>query len=297
MNSTKKYWISTCEAIPKQTREILNEFLLSLKLANKAESTIKRYRSELEKFFRECTIPIDALTSDDVFKWFQQFSLGKKEKTLDFILSILSNFFNFCLDEEYMEKVVIKNRWRPKIPQSLPKYLNEHEYARVKIVAEQFSLRDRALILFLFSSGCRRFEASQLTIQDVDFNKRTVKVKGKGKKIRHIHFSEECALILNEYLQTRSGDVTEPLFMNKFGNALGQTGIYKVTTKLGRLAGLTQTLHPHSCRHTFATTMLARGADLQFIADEMGHSDLNTTRIYASIPTEDMIIKYQNIMG
>lgn len=78
MNSSEKYWISTCEAIPKQTREILNEFLLSLKLVNKAEATITKYRYVLERFFRECTIPIDVLTSDDVLKWFQQFSLDKK---------------------------------------------------------------------------------------------------------------------------------------------------------------------------------------------------------------------------
>lgn len=81
-----------------------------------------------------------------------------------------------------MDTIVIKKRWRPKIPQSLPKYLNEHEYARVKLATEQLSIRDRALVLFLLSSGCRRFEVSQLTIQDVDLERRTAKVIGKGKK-------------------------------------------------------------------------------------------------------------------
>lgn len=297
MDSSRKYWISNNQSVPNQTREILNEYLLSLKLANKAEATISKYRSILERFFSECTVTLDAITSDDVLKWFQQFSVGKKERTLDLMLSTLSSFFKFCLAEDYVDSMVIKNRWRPKIPQSLPKYLNEHEFARVKMAAEQLPLRDRALILFLFSSGCRRFEVSQLEIQDVNLDKRTVAVKGKGKKIRNIHFSEECALILKDYLQTRSGNPTEPLFMNKFGKALEQNGIYKITTKLGRLAGLNQPLTPHCCRHTFATNMLARGADLEFIADEMGHADLNTTRVYARIPTEDMILAYQNIMG
>lgn len=85
--------------------------------------------------------------------------------------------------------------------------------------------------------------------------------------------------------------------MNKFGESLQQVGIYKIATKLGKMTGLEQTLHPHCCRHTFATNMLARGAALEFIADEMGHNDLNTTRVYARIPTEDMILAYQNIMG
>ncbi|MGX9133251.1 tyrosine-type recombinase/integrase [Rummeliibacillus sp. JY-2-4R] len=297
MNRSQNYWQCTNEAIPIQAKTILNEYLLSLKLANKAEATISKYCSILERFFSECAVPINDLTSNDVLKWFQEFSVGKKERTLDLVLSTLSSFFKFCIAEDYLETMVIKNRWRPKIPHSLPKYLNEHEYARVKMAAEQLPLRDRALVLFLFSSGCRRFEVSQLTIQDVDIDRRTAKVKGKGKKIRNIHFSQECTIVLKEYLQTRSGNPTEPLFMNKFGNALGQTGIYKITTKLGKMAGLEQTLHPHCFRHTFATNMLARGAEIEFIADEMGHADLNTTRIYARIPTEDMMLAYQNKMG
>lgn len=297
MNREKKYWISTNEIISMQTKDILNEYLLSLKLANKAEATISKYCSILERFFSVCTTPINDLTSDDVLKWFQAYSIDKKERTLVLVHSTLCSFFKFCVDEDYLDKMVIKYRWRPKIPQTLPKYLNEHEYARVKRVAEQLPLRDRGLVLFLFSSGCRKIEVSQLTIEDVNFDRRTAKVKGKGTKIRNIHFSEECAIILKEYLQTRSGNPTEPLFMNKFGNALGRNGIYKITTKLGKMVGLEQSLNPHRLRHTFATNMLARGAEIEFIADEMGHSDLNTTRVYARIPSEDMMLAYQNKMG
>lgn len=296
MKISKKYWVSTDEGIPIETRTILNEYLLSIKLANKAETTISRYRSMLERFFLECLIPISELTSEDVLKWLQTYSVGKKERTLDQVISTLSSFFNFCLLEDYLDTVVIKQRWRPKIPQSLPKYLTEQEYARVKRTAEGLSTRDRALVLLLFSSGCRRSEVAQLTIQDVDFNRRTVIVKGKGKKIRHAHFSEECAFVLKDYLQTRSVDPTEPLFLNKFGQPLQQSAIYAVIKKVGRKAGLRQSLHPHVCRHTFATNMLSRGADLEFIADEMGHSNLNTTRVYARIPAEDIISAYQNKM-
>ncbi|WP_434800836.1 tyrosine-type recombinase/integrase [Cytobacillus oceanisediminis] len=297
MRSQVKYWESTNEEISSKTRMVLNEYLLSLKLSNKAEATVTKYRWILERFFSECKISLEALTSGDVLKWINNFSVDKKPKTVDLVLSALSSFFQFCLAEEYLECKVIKKRWRPKIPHSLPKYLTEQEYARVKLAAETLSLRDRSLILFLFSSGCRSSEASNLNIQDVNLERRTVEVKGKGKKIRFVHFSEECALILKDYLQTRSGDLREPLFMNKFGQRLTKSGIYGITTKLGKKAGLLQTLHPHCCRHTFATNMLARGADLQFIADEMGHADLNTTRVYARIPSEEMILAYQNKMG
>ncbi len=251
----------------------------------------------MERFLRECTIPLEDLTSKDIRQWLDEFSIGKKPKTVDLVLATLSSFFTFCLDEEYMENTLMKKRWRPKITSSLPKYLDEYEYAKVKRTAEQSPIRDRALISFLFSSGCRVSEVSNLNIQDVNLEKRTAEVVGKGKKIRYVHFSEESALLLKEYLRTRSNKTEEPLFLNKFGQRLLIGGIQQVLKKIGNKAGLKQTFHPHCCRHTFATTMLARGADIQFIADEMGHSDLNTTRVYARIPTEDMKLKYQNIMG
>jgi len=297
MDASKKYWESTIETIPKQTRLVLNEYLLSLKLANRAEGTVTKYRWVLERFFSECTVPLNQITSDHILTWLNEFSSGKKEKTIDFSLSTLSSFFNFCLAEDYIEFPVIKKRWRPKIPQSLPKYLTEQEYARVKLAAEELSLRDRAIVLFLFSTGCRRSEMMNLNVEDVNLGRRTAKVKGKGKKIRYIHFSIECAIVLKDYLRTRSGNPSEPLFLNKFGERLKETGIYGVTRKLGKKAGLKQSLHPHCFRHTFATTMLSKGAELEFIADEMGHANLNTTRIYARIPTEDMILAYQNKMG
>jgi len=293
---TKKYWQSSNQVISSESKDILNEYLLSLKLENKAELTITKYRAILERFFTECPVPLESLTSNDVLKWLQHFSIGKKEKSVALALSTLSTFFNFCIAEDYMHKVVVKTRWRPKIPETLPKFLTEQEYARVQMTAEQLSVRDRAIVLFLFSSGCRRSEVSELNMGDINLDRRTTKVKGKGTKIRHTHFSEECALVLREYLRHRS-DEYEPLFLNRYGQRLSPQSIYTIMTKLGKRAGLTQRLHPHSCRHTFATRMLAKGADLEFIGDEMGHSDLNTTRVYARIPSDEMILAYQNKMG
>lgn len=297
MQFKENYWQSNNELIPSPTRAILNEYLLSIKLENKAEATIKKYRSILERFLYNCSLPLNELTSDDVFNYLNQFFLGKNPKSIKLYLSSLSSFFKFCLSEEYIENELIKKRWRPKIPQSLPRFLSEQEYAKVKLAAEELSLRDRALILFLFTSGCRKSEVSNLSINDVNLDKRTAKVKGKGKKLRTVHFSEECALVLKDYLREGPNEVVRPLFINKFGNRLGPSGVYSMIRKLGEKAGLKQTLYPHSCRHTFATNLLARGASLEFIADELGHENLNTTRIYAQIITEDKISAYQNRMG
>ncbi|MFE1242963.1 site-specific tyrosine recombinase/integron integrase [Fictibacillus sp. NPDC058756] len=285
------------EKICPQASKALNQYLVNLKNEYKSEATITKYQWILERFFNGCCIPLKDITSENVLNWLNEFSEGKSAKTIDLVLACLSSFFNFCLEEEYLEKMLIKKRWRPKIPQSLPRYLNEEEYASVKVAAEKLSLRDRALIHFMFSSGCRRSEVSNLDLQDVDMKRRTAEVVGKGKKIRHVHFSEECALILKDYLGTRTSDESDALFLNRKGERLLPKGIYEITKKLGKMASLKKVLHPHALRHTFATNMLARGAKIEFIADELGHSNLNTTRIYARIPTEDMILAYQNIMG
>lgn len=154
MSPPKKYWVSENQLIHHETRKIFNEYLLSLKLENKAEATVSKYRSIIEKFLAECTVPIGELTAEDVLAWFLQYSINKKPKTIDLVLACLSSFFTFCLAEEYMETVVIKNRWRPKIPNSLPNYLNEQEYARVKLAAEKLSIRIEQLFYFSFLPVC-----------------------------------------------------------------------------------------------------------------------------------------------
>lgn len=100
MEDTRKYWESTSENISIETRRILNEYFLSLKLAIKAEATITKYLWSLERFFYESSIPLDNLTSEDVLKWLNDFSVDKKAKTIDLVLSCLSSFFMFCLEED-----------------------------------------------------------------------------------------------------------------------------------------------------------------------------------------------------
>ncbi|RYG71920.1 integrase [Lentibacillus lipolyticus] len=292
----EKYWVTTNQALDDHTREVMNEYLLSLKVANKAEATIDKYKKILERFFIDCRIPLESLTSEDVRKWLNAYAKGRSEKTMALVLSTLSTFFAFCQAEDYLDyTLVIKSRWRPKLPKSLPRYLDDAEVAKLKRAIETLPVRDRAIVLFLLTSGCRRSEVSRLNVEDVNLDKRTANVVGKGKKVRKVHFSEECGLVLRDYLRSRpkKGDA---FFLNRFEERLQPMGIYKITRKLGEKAELLQRMSPHQLRHTFATTMLSKGADLSFIGDEMGHEDLNTTRVYAQIPTEEMMTAYKKIM-
>jgi len=276
----ENYWIIQNENISSHNKEIANAYLKVLKLAKKSEMTVDKYRRVLQQFLKDCPKNLEDLYAEDVHDWLSHRYGKKKERTQELILAVLSGFFKFCLAEDYIERTLTKTRWRPKIPKSLPKFLDDHELARVRIQAERLSLRDRTLIAFLFSSGCRRSEVVGLNVEDLDLEKGSAQVLGKGNKLRVVHFSEETALLLNDHLINNT-DKHAPLFINKFKKRLGPVGIYLICRKLGIKAELPKSLSPHCCRHTFATTMLARGADLEFIGRELGHRDLNITRGYA----------------
>ncbi|MTV49611.1 tyrosine-type recombinase/integrase [Heliobacillus mobilis] len=289
-------WCINHSKVLPQTQAAANEYLQSLQVSKRSEATIKKYRSILQRFFIECPKELTDLTPEDILLWLRTTYGEKKERTMELVITVLSNFFTFCLEEEYVHKVLVKSRWRPKIPKSLPKFLNRNELARVKFQADLLPLRERVLVAFLLTSGCRRSEAAGINLEDVDLKSQTAIVLGKGKRIRKVHFSIECALLLKQYLTERTAD-SPALFLDKNGQRVKPGGIYRLTRKVGKKAGLLARFSPHVCRHTFATNLLSRGAELEFIGDELGHRDLNTTRTYARTLSEQIIRAYKSKMG
>lgn len=290
-----KYWIIKSSLIEPQSKIIANDYLSLLKFRNLSYHTIVSYRWVLEMFLTHTYKPLDELEPDDILSWLKTQN-DKSRKTVNLYLTILSCFFQFCYTEEYINRQLIKKRWYPKIPESIPKYLDNHEQARLKLASETMSIKKRAIVEFLLSSGCRRSELTALNIEDVDLENCTAKVIGKRKKIREVHFSIEASLLIKEYLKERQSD-NNALFVTRTGNRIHNCEVYRITTDLGKKAGLKYSLNPHRYRHTFASNMLARGGEIEFISDELGHVDLNTTLIYTKIPGQDIIDEYNKKMG
>jgi len=293
---SKSYWVPDDGKINPQTVQVINDFLASLKQVNRSEHTIAQHCLLLKKFFLDCPKPLGDLIPDDLLGWLTSQYGNKKPGTIDKSIDVLSKFFRFCLNEGHVERLLVKSRWRPRIPQAIPKYLEKSEQAMVKLQAEQLSLRDRVIYEFLLSSGCRKAELFGLDLKDVDVSHRTATVVGKGRKIRQVHFSETCAILLKKYLETHPED-TDTLFINKSGVRLSKQWIYEIASGLGKKAGLSRQISPHCFRHTFATNLLAKGAGLDFIASELGHADLNTARTYARLPNPKMVALYRKYMG
>lgn len=292
----EKYWVLANEKITTQTKNIINEYLLSLKLSNRSEVTIGSRLRYLERVFSDIKKPLSEITSDDMLDYIRKNHSNVKESTLLWYINILSRFQNFCLEEGYIDKVVVKNRWKPRPPLPIPKYLDGSELAKVKLEAEKLPLRDRTIFEFLLSSGSRVGEVYRLNVDDVDIKNRTATVLGKGSKIRQVHFSSSCAILLEEYIKARPNTI-DALFINSNRKRLSILSIRTMINRLGEKANLERRLTPHMLRHTFSTILLSKGSTLDFIAEELGHVDTNTTRIYARLLQEQMVSLYRRFMG
>jgi len=291
-----QYW-EVQKVIPNQeTKEVINEFLLNLKIANRSENTITMYRSFLERFFADHNVSFTELTSDDIQNWFNNHSKTISKVSLSPRLSILSSFYKFCVNEEYVEKSPMKTRWFPRLPKPIPKYLEKGDIAKSKMQTEKRSLRDQLLIEFMLDSGCRIGEVQPLNKEDIDLENRTARVTGKGKKIRNVHFTEKCALLFEKHFESLP-HVVSAVFVNSEGTRLSKRGMQYIINVIGEDGGLSTHLHAHKLRHTFATELLAKGAELSFIGDELGHTSLETTRVYASLPKRELISLYRKYMG
>lgn len=296
-NTSEKFWETRKSFHNTDNKVAINEFLLTMKLANMSEMTIYQYKYMLETFFMPKEERFSTVLPKEILEWVIQLQKVLKATTVNRRLAILSSFYTFCVNEGYMENVPIKTRWFPRLPKPMPKYLEKEELAKVRQNAEKEMLRNRIILEFLLSSGCRIRELHLLNKSDVDLENRTARVIGKGRKIREVHFSETCAILLERYWEIGVEEEHPALIVSERGTRLGVRRLQEIVEQIGVGAGVTGSLYPHRLRHTFATELLTKGADLSFIADELGHANLQTTKIYARLPKWKLIRLYRRYMG
>lgn len=205
-------------------------------------------------------------------------------------ISTLKSFFKFLVKEGILDNNPADVLVYPRADKNLPKFLTEEEIRKILQAVEEDNVwgwRDKALLEFLYSTGARVAEVSSLKVENVDFISGIVKVEGKGRKERLLPLGEPAVLAIKKYLDLRPYRCNY-LFINRKGTKLSERGIRLIVEKYIKKIALSLKVSPHTFRHSFATHMLNRGADLRSVQELLGHSSISTTQIYTHLSIDNL---------
>jgi tyrosine recombinase XerC len=261
---------------------------------NYSKYTISNYQLDLEgfkKFLGDSALEkIDYLVLRKYLAILKEKNL--KNRTVGRHLSTLRSFFKFLIREGYLKNNPIASLSSPRQERPLPLFLTEEEVTKligaVKLNDER-GFRDRAVVETFYSTGIRVSELVGLNIEDVDFIAGIVKVMGKGKKERIVPIGDIALSAIRAYLERRKKQQEAgALFLNKSRKRITDRGVRNLMDKYIRIASIRQGVSPHTLRHSFATHLLNRGADLRSVQELLGHVNLSTTQVYTHLTTEKL---------
>lgn len=295
MTALEKYDLSmrSTEIVPYETgnRNIMKAYAGSMMIDGLALSTIAVYIREIEKlvyFLRNKDLK--TVCTFDIREYLvYEKSRGISNRTLENERSNLSAFFQWLTDEEHIPKNPCSAVKSIKYKDEVRKPFNLVELDNLRSNCQ--NEKERAIIEVLVASGVRVSELVNLNVDDIDFQRKSIHVKhGKGNKERYTYMDSLACSHLIKYLVTKHIE-SGRLFISSRG-PYTTDGIRKLLHVLAKRAGV-DNVHPHRFRRTFATTMAARGMDIQTIQKLMGHTNVNTTMIYISMDDMQVINSYR----
>ena len=270
--------------------KLLQRYIATLKLEGKSDETLAQYYRSVRNFMESIQKNVADITTNDIRYYLVQYqNRGVKKSTLDNERRNLSAYFSWLTAEEYIIKNPMLRIKKIKQDKLQKKAFSESDIERLR---ENANVKERALIEFLLSTGCRVSEVVNLDLQDIDFAKGECTVFGKGRKERTVYLSERCKYYFGEYLSSRKESLVA--FANRSGNRWSKQSIEKCLRKLGKKAGVA-TVHPHRFRRTFATNALNRGMKLQNVQKILGHTSMDTTLIYCVVDEDNVKMEHKNV--
>lgn len=216
---------------------------------------------------------------------------GRANATVSRNLASIRSFFQYLYREQVIHSNPTLHVETPKIEKRLPKVLTVDEIERLLEAPDRVSpsgTRDRAMLELLYATGIRVSELVSIQLGDVNLAAGFLKCMGKGSKERIIPIGEIAQHALDTYLRLGRNLFTknsscESLFLNHHGAQMSRQGFWKILKKYAQTAGILKDITPHTLRHSFATHLLERGADLRAVQEMLGHADISTTQIYTHV--------------
>ena len=277
----------------------VQDFLIYLKYEKQYSSaTSKNYGLDLAKFIaylKELDIQmISHITSDHIQNYINKLNRsGLIATSLSRKTSSIRSFFNFMIRKKIIKINPSKKIVVPKRLQKLPYILSIAQIDLLcSIPSSSFaSIRDKAMIELMYSSGLRLSEITSLNSSSISLKDRMLSVIGKGSKQRYLPMGTKAIIALNTWILTRSKSVKdneEALFLNKFGKRLSNRSVQIRLDYWCKYLGLNCKISPHTLRHSCATHLLESSGDLRAVQEFLGHEDISTTQIYTNVDFEHL---------
>lgn len=261
-----------------------------------APNTLESYQRDLSSFLSYLqSLPhtglLECKRADIVSYLYHLQVSGKANSTISRNLASLRSFFHFLLRESAIVLDPTLHVNTPKIEKRLPKVLSVNEVEKLLCGPDGVTpagSRDKAMLELLYATGIRVSELVSLKLEDVNLSTGFLRCMGKGSKERIIPIGSLAQQTLMHYLSfgreqfVRDHDA-QALFLNHHGEPMSRQGFWKILKKYSRSAGILSEITPHTLRHSFATHLLERGADLRAVQEMLGHADISTTQIYTHV--------------
>lgn len=270
----------------------VKEFVARKRMKGCSPRTMESYICLLRNFSQWATAanrPLDQIKDIDILIYLDWFKTNRHvtDRTIDGKRLILSSFYTYMHDTGKMPYNPTKTVDPVKFVAKVRQPLTDMELEIVRNSCN--TLRERALFETLYSTGCRVSELIRINISDIDFQKRSLVVLGKGNKERYVFLNAKAVYAIQNYLKTRDDD-NDALFVcdPKPHRRCSKAAIERIIGLLGERSGIGRPLFPHLFRHTFATDLLSHGAKIHDVSAMLGHAKLETTKIYVKLSTSSL---------
>ena len=281
----------------KENHDLLVSFLSAKQVEGCSERTINYYKSTITKMLDFVKLKIENITTDDLRKYLSDYKnqTNVSKTTVDNMRRVLSSFFSWLEDEDYILKNPVRRIHKIKTRKVVKEVISDENFEILRDNCTNF--RDLAMIELLASTGIRVGELVNLNIDDVLFNERECVVLGKGDSERTVYFDAKTKIHLLKYLESRE-DNNPALFVSfkKPYNRIGINGVERRIRELGRESNIKR-IHPHKFRRTMATNAIDKGMPIEQVQKLLGHVQIDTTMQYAMVNQSNVKIAHRKFIG
>ena len=279
----------------KTSADILKMFLDAKCVEGRTGKTLERYEYILNHFFEHENVSACEVTSYHIRDYFmKEKTRGISDATIGGYRYVLSSFYGWLFNEGLIGKNPCRNVGTIKQEKKVRKAFSQVEIQKMLDACK--TKRDKAIIMFLLTTGCRVSEVCALNVADVDLRTKECIVYGKGRKERTVYFDDVTAWMLSDYLESYNPWKSAPLFGGKGATRLMCNGLRSMLKRIETASGV-ENIHPHRFRRTFATNMINKGMPIQEVAALMGHDKIDTTMTYIYQTKEKVKSSYERYSG